>query len=261
MGLIQKVSIWILIARFPIAGVSSWTSGIVLPLWDNCLSPDIWTHCGKGRPKVFKTQLRALFRVSMFGNISIMYPMIISVTKVKRLRLLWREWRKILQKREFLLKLRWNRGWWSRLLVICWPRKWISLVSVPMTWHSIHLPLIARLPRLTIFIILIMKLCSAWFRWSWISSIRKVYGWISVSVVSPDLLLFTGLYPLISTNKRGCSYWLCLGSAVAALPDWGIFMLVSLMQQQRPLRISSGCSKGNVTGCDVKYCFLLEASL
>ncbi|MFR5148851.1 hypothetical protein [Blautia wexlerae] len=27
----------------------------------------------------------------MFGNISIMYPMIISVTKVKRLRLLWRE--------------------------------------------------------------------------------------------------------------------------------------------------------------------------
>ena len=35
------------------------------------------------RPEVFKTQLRALFRASMFGNISIMYPMIISVTEVK----------------------------------------------------------------------------------------------------------------------------------------------------------------------------------
>ena len=36
------------------------------------------------RPEVFKTQLRALFRASMFGNISIMYPMIISVTEVKK---------------------------------------------------------------------------------------------------------------------------------------------------------------------------------
>ena len=34
------------------------------------------------RPEVFKTQLRALFRASMFGNISIMYPMIISVEEV-----------------------------------------------------------------------------------------------------------------------------------------------------------------------------------
>lgn len=38
------------------------------------------------RPEVFKTQLRALFRASMFGNISIMYPMIISVTEVKRIK-------------------------------------------------------------------------------------------------------------------------------------------------------------------------------
>ena len=37
------------------------------------------------RPEVFKTKLRALFRASMFGNISIMYPMIISVTEVKQI--------------------------------------------------------------------------------------------------------------------------------------------------------------------------------
>ena len=38
------------------------------------------------RPEVFKTQLRALFRASMYGNISIMYPMIISVTEVKQIK-------------------------------------------------------------------------------------------------------------------------------------------------------------------------------
>ena len=31
------------------------------------------------RPEIFKTQLRALFRASVYGNINIMYPMIISV--------------------------------------------------------------------------------------------------------------------------------------------------------------------------------------
>ena len=38
------------------------------------------------QPEIFKTQLRALFRASMFGNISIMYPMIISVDEVKRIK-------------------------------------------------------------------------------------------------------------------------------------------------------------------------------
>ena len=38
------------------------------------------------RPEVFKTQLRALFRASVFGNISIMYPMIISVAEVRRIK-------------------------------------------------------------------------------------------------------------------------------------------------------------------------------
>ena len=38
------------------------------------------------RPEIFKTQLRALFRTSAFGNISIMYPMIISVEEVHRIK-------------------------------------------------------------------------------------------------------------------------------------------------------------------------------
>ena len=38
------------------------------------------------RPEVFKTQLRALYRASVFGNISIMYPMITSVWEVKQIK-------------------------------------------------------------------------------------------------------------------------------------------------------------------------------
>ena len=38
------------------------------------------------RPEVLKTQLRALFRAAMFGNISIMYPMIISVKEVLQIK-------------------------------------------------------------------------------------------------------------------------------------------------------------------------------
>ena len=38
------------------------------------------------RPEIFKTQLRALFRASAFGNISIMYPMIISVDEVRQIK-------------------------------------------------------------------------------------------------------------------------------------------------------------------------------
>ncbi len=36
--------------------------------------------------KLFKTQLRALFRASVFGNLSIMYPMIISIEEVKEIK-------------------------------------------------------------------------------------------------------------------------------------------------------------------------------
>lgn len=38
------------------------------------------------RPEIFKTQLRALFRASAYGNISIMYPMIISVNEVRQIK-------------------------------------------------------------------------------------------------------------------------------------------------------------------------------
>lgn len=38
------------------------------------------------RPEIFKTQLRALFRASAFGKIAIMYPMIISVEEVRRIK-------------------------------------------------------------------------------------------------------------------------------------------------------------------------------
>ena len=37
-------------------------------------------------PEIFKTQLRALYRASAFGNISIMFPMIISVAEVKKIK-------------------------------------------------------------------------------------------------------------------------------------------------------------------------------
>lgn len=36
-------------------------------------------------PEIFKTQLRALFRATVFGNLSIMYPMITSVEEVKKI--------------------------------------------------------------------------------------------------------------------------------------------------------------------------------
>lgn len=37
------------------------------------------------QPEIFKTQLRALLRAAVFGNLSIMYPMIISTEEVKRI--------------------------------------------------------------------------------------------------------------------------------------------------------------------------------
>ena len=38
------------------------------------------------RPEIFKTQLRALFRASVFGKIAIMYPMITSVSEVRKIK-------------------------------------------------------------------------------------------------------------------------------------------------------------------------------
>lgn len=37
------------------------------------------------QPEIFKTQLRALFRAAMYGNLSIMYPMIISVREMQQI--------------------------------------------------------------------------------------------------------------------------------------------------------------------------------
>lgn len=42
-------------------------------------------------PEIFKTQLRALFRASVYGNLSIMYPMITSVEEVKRIQSIVKE--------------------------------------------------------------------------------------------------------------------------------------------------------------------------
>lgn len=49
------------------------------------------------RPEVFKTQLRALYRASAFGNISIMYPMITSVWEVKQIKKIVEEVKKELR--------------------------------------------------------------------------------------------------------------------------------------------------------------------
>ena len=38
------------------------------------------------QPEIFKTQLRALFRASAFGNIAIMYPMIISIEEIRKIK-------------------------------------------------------------------------------------------------------------------------------------------------------------------------------
>lgn len=38
------------------------------------------------REDIFKTQLRALYRASAYGNIAIMYPMIISVEEVRKIK-------------------------------------------------------------------------------------------------------------------------------------------------------------------------------
>ena len=37
------------------------------------------------RPEIFRTQLRALFRASVYGNLGIMFPMITSVWEVEKI--------------------------------------------------------------------------------------------------------------------------------------------------------------------------------
>lgn len=49
------------------------------------------------RPEVFKTQLRAIFRAGAYGNIAVMYPMIISVEEVRRIKAIAEEVKKELE--------------------------------------------------------------------------------------------------------------------------------------------------------------------
>lgn len=52
------------------------------------------------RPDIFKTQLRALFRASVYGKIAVMYPMITSVKEVRRIREIVTEVKEELKKQE-----------------------------------------------------------------------------------------------------------------------------------------------------------------
>jgi phosphotransferase system enzyme I (PtsI) len=56
------------------------------------------------RKDIFKTQLRALYRASVFGNISIMFPMIISVDEVKQIKEVIEEVKEELRQEEIPFK-------------------------------------------------------------------------------------------------------------------------------------------------------------
>lgn len=43
------------------------------------------------RPEIFRTQLRALFRASAYGNLAVMYPLVISLEEVRRIKAISRE--------------------------------------------------------------------------------------------------------------------------------------------------------------------------
>ncbi len=53
------------------------------------------------QPDIFKTQLRAIYRASYYGNISIMFPMIISVDEVRRIKEIVAEVKKELDEQGF----------------------------------------------------------------------------------------------------------------------------------------------------------------
>ncbi len=56
------------------------------------------------RPEIFKTQLRALYRASVYGNISVMIPMIASVWEVKKVKEIMEEVKEELRKEEIPFK-------------------------------------------------------------------------------------------------------------------------------------------------------------
>ena len=56
------------------------------------------------QPEIFKTQLRALLRASVYGNLSIMYPMIISTEEVERIYAIVAEVKEELEKEQIVFK-------------------------------------------------------------------------------------------------------------------------------------------------------------
>ena len=56
------------------------------------------------RPEIFKTQLRAIYRASYYGNLAIMFPMIISVSEVKRIKEIVEEVKASLREEEIPFK-------------------------------------------------------------------------------------------------------------------------------------------------------------
>lgn len=57
------------------------------------------------QPEIFKTQLRALLRAAVFGNLSVMYPMIISPEEVKKIHEIVEEVKKELEEQEVPYKM------------------------------------------------------------------------------------------------------------------------------------------------------------
>lgn len=57
------------------------------------------------QPEIFKTQLRALLRAAVFGNLSVMYPMITSVEEIKQIQVFVEEAVKELEEREIPYKI------------------------------------------------------------------------------------------------------------------------------------------------------------
>lgn len=56
------------------------------------------------RPEVFQTQLRAIYRASVYGNLAVMFPMIISVEEVRQIKKIISQVKQGLQENGFLYK-------------------------------------------------------------------------------------------------------------------------------------------------------------
>ena len=57
------------------------------------------------QPEIFKAQLRALFRAAVYGNLSVMYPMITSTEEVEKIYAIVAEVEEELKKQEVQYKI------------------------------------------------------------------------------------------------------------------------------------------------------------